>query len=274
MNLSPRLTAIAIAMATPAAFAATPIEPLTFYGKVNVSVESVSDSKTGFERKTDVLSNSSRFGVKGGAAINDSLDAIYTLEWGVNAADESASSGDKNISARNQYVGLAGGFGELVVGRNDTILKQSQGKVDLFNDLRGDLGNLFVGEVRSELLPAHGGRLVKSLGDGMLLEFGDAPSALAGALGLRLAGPRIYGDVMVEDGWMGDGRAEAVDGHAECDAGPMQGGGRDQEAEAEGQRAGRPEFAALGMTVDERENADDGRGGCDRQTDGGGHQQA
>jgi hypothetical protein len=27
---------------------------------------------------------------------------------------------------------------------------------------------------------------------------------------LRLAGPRIYGDVAVEDGWMGDGRAEAT----------------------------------------------------------------
>ena len=34
-------------------------------------------------------------------------------------------------------------------------------------------------------------------------------AAMAGALGLRLAGPRIYGSVRVEDGWMGDGRAEA-----------------------------------------------------------------
>jgi adenosylcobinamide-phosphate synthase len=34
-------------------------------------------------------------------------------------------------------------------------------------------------------------------------------AAMAGALGLRLAGPRIYGAVRVEDGWMGDGRPEA-----------------------------------------------------------------
>jgi adenosylcobinamide-phosphate synthase len=34
-------------------------------------------------------------------------------------------------------------------------------------------------------------------------------AAMAGALGLRLAGPRIYGETRVEDGWMGDGRAEA-----------------------------------------------------------------
>jgi adenosylcobinamide-phosphate synthase len=35
-------------------------------------------------------------------------------------------------------------------------------------------------------------------------------AAMAGALGLRLAGPRVYGEVRVEDGWMGDGRATAT----------------------------------------------------------------
>ena len=34
-------------------------------------------------------------------------------------------------------------------------------------------------------------------------------AAMAGALGLRLAGPRVYGDTRVEDHWMGDGRSEA-----------------------------------------------------------------
>ncbi|MFC4170217.1 adenosylcobinamide-phosphate synthase CbiB [Teichococcus aestuarii] len=34
-------------------------------------------------------------------------------------------------------------------------------------------------------------------------------AAMAGALGLRLAGPRVYGNTRVEDGWMGDGRAGA-----------------------------------------------------------------
>lgn len=35
-------------------------------------------------------------------------------------------------------------------------------------------------------------------------------AAMAGALGLRLAGPRVYGAVKVEDSWMGDGRVEAT----------------------------------------------------------------
>ena len=34
-------------------------------------------------------------------------------------------------------------------------------------------------------------------------------AAMAGALGLRLAGPRSYDGVVVKDHWMGDGRAEA-----------------------------------------------------------------
>jgi adenosylcobinamide-phosphate synthase len=35
-------------------------------------------------------------------------------------------------------------------------------------------------------------------------------AAMAGALGLRLAGPRRYDGVMVDDHWMGDGHAEAT----------------------------------------------------------------
>jgi adenosylcobinamide-phosphate synthase len=33
---------------------------------------------------------------------------------------------------------------------------------------------------------------------------------MAGALGLRLAGPRTYGATRVDDAWMGDGRADAT----------------------------------------------------------------
>ena len=33
---------------------------------------------------------------------------------------------------------------------------------------------------------------------------------MAGALGLRLAGPRVYGTTPVFDAWMGDGRADVT----------------------------------------------------------------
>jgi adenosylcobinamide-phosphate synthase len=34
-------------------------------------------------------------------------------------------------------------------------------------------------------------------------------AAMAGALGLKLAGPRVYGNTLVEDAFMGAGRREA-----------------------------------------------------------------
>jgi adenylate cyclase len=45
----------------------------------------------------------------------------------------------------------------------------------------------FVHEVRTEVLPAHGGRMVKSLGDGMLLAFDTARAATAASLALHRA---------------------------------------------------------------------------------------
>ena len=35
-------------------------------------------------------------------------------------------------------------------------------------------------------------------------------AAMAGALGLKLAGPRVYGQTLVEDAFMGDGRRDAI----------------------------------------------------------------
>jgi adenosylcobinamide-phosphate synthase len=42
------------------------------------------------------------------------------------------------------------------------------------------------------------------------LNAGWPEAAIAGALGLRLAGPRRYAGEVVEDAWMGDGRAAAI----------------------------------------------------------------
>lgn len=143
-------TALATALTLAAAAPSYAVAPITVYGKVNVSVESTDHRGSDFDSKTDISSNASRFGVKGGVALTESLNAVYVVEWAVNVSDQDSSSrGSNNITARNQYAGLEGNFGELLVGRNDTILKQSQGKVDLFNDLRGDLQTLFQGEVRS-----------------------------------------------------------------------------------------------------------------------------
>jgi predicted porin len=118
------------------------------YGKLNASVESTEEvASDGVDRAWEVKSNASRFGVKGDAELTDSLKAIYKLEWQVDISDK-ANSSDDHIKSRNQYVGLKGGFGQMVVGRHDTPLKSSQGKVDLFGDLGGDIAHIMVGENR------------------------------------------------------------------------------------------------------------------------------
>ncbi|MBU2869387.1 porin [Colwellia sp. E2M01] len=112
-----------------------------FYGKLNISLQ-INDEEG--ESFNSLNSNSSRVGVKGKYYLENGLTAIYKLEWQVNVNDDSKDS----LTARNQWVGFQGDFGEITVGRSDTTLKVSQGKFDLFNDYEGDLKHLFIGENR------------------------------------------------------------------------------------------------------------------------------
>ncbi len=115
---------------------------IDFYGKLNVTLQN-SDEPRG--EQVELQSNSSRVGVKGEEDLNGNLKAIYQLEWQVNI---DAPSGEDNITARNQFVGLQGAFGTVKVGRHDTALKEAQGDFDLFNDLEGDISRSFNGENR------------------------------------------------------------------------------------------------------------------------------
>jgi len=118
-------------------------DAVNFYGKLNINVQSTDEKG---ERINELKSNASRVGVKGKYKLDTDygLTAIYQLEWQVNVDDDSKDT----LTARNQWVGLKGGFGEVTVGRSDTTLKVSQGKFDLFNDYEGDLKHLFIGENR------------------------------------------------------------------------------------------------------------------------------
>ncbi len=136
-------TLLASALATATLASAQAADPLTVYGKLNVTAQS---NDVDGDATTTIQSNASRFGVKGDFELSQSLEAFYTVEYEVDTGD----SAKENFKARNQFVGLKGNFGAFSVGRNDTMLKVSQGKVDQFNDLSGDLKNLFKGENRIE----------------------------------------------------------------------------------------------------------------------------
>jgi predicted porin len=116
---------------------------VSLYGKANITVQS-SDSEDG--SFTEVKSNASRIGFKGGQDLDHDLELIFKAEFQVDLDGDSDKG--SSITDRNQYLGLKGNFGTVLIGKNDTVLKQSQGKVDLFSDLNGDIKTLWKGENR------------------------------------------------------------------------------------------------------------------------------
>lgn len=135
------------------AFASSAITP---YGGLNISIQSNKYYKTStmYEDEGTVQSNDTYFGVKGSHDLTNNFEVFYKLEVGINTDSNAAryENTDKvvglNLSGRDQFIGLMGEFGSLTIGRKNTMLKISQGKVDLFNNLSGDIKYLFKGENR------------------------------------------------------------------------------------------------------------------------------
>lgn len=139
---------IALALAVTAPFAAQAetieIEKPEFYGKFNVVQEFIQQETAGSYSKLN--SNASRLGVKGKFALDNGLTAIYQAEYGTDVDAKNTV-----FSRRNTFVGMEGGFGQVIAGVFDTPLKLSQNKVDLFNDLQGDISKMISGsENRAE----------------------------------------------------------------------------------------------------------------------------
>lgn len=111
------------------------------YGRADVSLQSSDEGEGSF---SEIKSNASRIGFKGNHQLNDDLEVVYKAEFEVDLDGDS----DDVFKGRNQYIGLKGNFGEVLLGKNDSMLKQSQGKADLFSDLNGDIKNLWKGENR------------------------------------------------------------------------------------------------------------------------------
>lgn len=133
-----KLTAIAALFASQAYAGSVQV-----YGTADVSLQS---NGKGNDSYTELKSNASRFGVQGFHKVTDEYVAVFNYEMGIDLSDE---QGDKNVTSRNQFVGLSGKFGEVVLGRNDTAMRLVQGNVDLFDNYSADLKNLWSGEVRA-----------------------------------------------------------------------------------------------------------------------------
>jgi predicted porin len=132
--MNKKLLAIAVGAALVAvATAATAGDEPTFYGKIHMSIDSVDNG--GSVQGDDgiyVSSNSSRLGIKGAVDMDGGLKAIYKYEMSTGYSSQ-ALLGD-----RNAYLGLKGGFGQVIAGRNDMPFKTVGRKADLFGDTIGD----------------------------------------------------------------------------------------------------------------------------------------
>ncbi|WP_320819808.1 porin [Thalassolituus sp.] len=115
------------------------IEKPSFYGKLNVTQEFVQPENAG--NYSQLNSNASRLGLKGKIALDHGLTGIYQIEYEVNADDGTESRSGNTLTQRNTFAGVKGEFGEVIVGMFDTPFKATQNKIDLFNDLQGDIKN-------------------------------------------------------------------------------------------------------------------------------------
>jgi hypothetical protein len=71
------------------------------------------------------------------------------MEFGVNNTSNRANDSSKVFSARNSYLGIETVYGSLLIGRNDTVFKTSEGKVDIFGTTNADINQLVAGQTRS-----------------------------------------------------------------------------------------------------------------------------
>jgi predicted porin len=139
-------TATAMLATAPFATANGPIDG-KLYGKINASVV---NTDSGSEDTWKLNSNASRIGLKGSTQVSEGLTVFYKTEFEVDV------DGDGDVfKQRNIYAGVKGSFGSILAGKNDTPTKLAQKKIDLFNDLEGDIKKTFAGENRMSNIIAY-----------------------------------------------------------------------------------------------------------------------
>ncbi len=121
------LLAIAALAASTAAMAQSSV---TLYGVVDASVENVKGDKSVNRVSSDNLSTS-RFGLKGTEDIGGGLKANFVLESGlkVDTGATGTTAEPAKFWNRAAWVGLAGGFGDLRLGRIDSLIGDVAGNV-------------------------------------------------------------------------------------------------------------------------------------------------
>ncbi|QIZ77575.1 porin [Ferrimonas lipolytica] len=142
------ILAVLSGSATAAEKAPNLMEMPDFYGRIWLGV-TASENGIASKEKVDgiALENyASRLGLKGDYQVNGDLTLFYQAEVGVDAFEED----DKNepFNSRDTFLGVEGYYGSVLVGRKNTVVKSSEGPVDVFNATNADMGYLIAGQER------------------------------------------------------------------------------------------------------------------------------
>jgi predicted porin len=143
----------------------------TLYGKLNISLDQVSNADFTEDKVTELNSNASRLGVKGEEKITDSLSAVYLAEWEVTGDGD-----DDTFKARNRFAGLKfANVGTLKAGRFDSYFKTAAGSdQDIFNLVGEDRLNNVVGfESDPAMLAGLGFNIMFQQGEGSTDDAGE-----------------------------------------------------------------------------------------------------
>ncbi|MCB8879124.1 cobalamin biosynthesis protein CobD [Acidisoma cellulosilytica] len=152
------------------------------------------------------------------------LDAAGVVRAAIESLAENFSDGVVAPSFWGAALGLAGMAGYKVVNTADSMIGHRTEKHGAFGWASArfdDLINLPASRLAAAfiLIAARfqkldwraGAQAVwRDAGHHRSPNAGWPEAAMAGALGIRLAGPRVYGQTLVADGWMGDGRPDAT----------------------------------------------------------------
>ena len=141
------LAALAALAALTTGGAALAQSGINFYGRIDASVGRAKVTAGGLTPSDPGLSitsgsyTASRWGITGTEDLGNGLEARFTLEQGFNVDTGSAAAGSQ--FDRQSFVGLAGGFGSLTIGRQYDLLDQFTTNFDPFAKSGGYSAQLF-----------------------------------------------------------------------------------------------------------------------------------
>ncbi|MBS0329165.1 MAG: porin [Proteobacteria bacterium] len=141
-----KLIALALASAFAApAFAAT--SNVDISGQLNLSVDYLDSDTVTNGGNVGVSSNSSNIIFKGSEDLGGGLKALWQIQTyfsagGTGNTDTFNGGNADGVGSGNTFVGLGGGFGTVILGKNESPVKMLSRKTDFFGNQIGDSRNL------------------------------------------------------------------------------------------------------------------------------------